>query len=220
MAVFKFPKGISFDEAIDVGKRIIKRGGSIPGIALTGEFDIGNPSPFKGDFHTKVRALRRFSILKPEKENGEYVVTDLMKKAANESNQKEAFMAKKEMWENIPLIKKLYKEFEGSKPGKGEFIAGLCEIAETDWSEAEEKSDMIYKLYMDSLDYLEPSEVPEEGVPAEGPGETEIKVPEPSESEVEIGEHRVGDAYIRVPMTKESIEKVRKVLDLWEEELE
>ncbi|MBW2672644.1 MAG: hypothetical protein JRD89_04400 [Deltaproteobacteria bacterium] len=56
---------------------------------------------------------------------------------------------------------------------------------------------------------------------SESPSRREIEVPEPTRipTAPEIGEYRAGDIYVRSPKSKEAIDEIRDVLNIWEKRL-
>lgn len=184
MGEFTYPTAVSLPTAMNLARTILKHyNGAIPTIGLAKEMGhkINEQKGVTGGaFYRRLEAIQKFGILTDEK-RGMQQVTDQAVRALDEVNKEVAKKAMTEMiFQNIPLIERLFNEFGSNVPSDKEFSANLIKVTGVNWLEAQKNAKKVRKVYLEILPYLTTAEKPEQSqelVSKVDIGRGELKMP-------------------------------------------
>lgn len=219
---FEYPVLASFADAISITNEALKRGGiiSIKDTAEKLGYAIKQGQAVSGTIYKRLDDLCMFGLLK--RERGGLRATNLGQDALHPHDKLKASTGKAAALRKIPIINKAYNELNGKIPEREAFSANLEKLTSVSWLEAQKHAQSLRKLFIEAFSYLRSAE----GLPplvqvGESEARGEIKMPEVSAPlESSSFDIRAGEIFIRIPKTKKALIKARKLLDLFEDEIE
>lgn len=219
---FAYPTLASFAEAISMAKEALDRGGIISTKIATEKlgYNIKNPKAIGGVIYKRFDDLCMFGLLK--RERGGLRATDLAQEALNPHDSLKASSGKAKALRKIPIINKAYNEWNGKVPENEAFPANLEKLTSVSWIEAQKRAQSLRKLFIEVFPYLDAAEgLPSLAATSEPEVRGEEKMPEiqvpPATSTFDI---KAGEIFMRLPKNKKAVIKARKLLDLFEDEIE
>ena len=166
----------------------------------------GHKTARSGTFQFKLSSLRKYGLIEGR---GEVKLSSLAQRILLPKNEKERDEAIKEMIFNIPLWREIYNRLGGKEP-QSDFYITLQNITGVDRVTAEREAEKISKLYKDAISKIKSVEVmPTMPLPP-------VTKPTPYDA-IEL---KAGEFYLRLPISKSSIEIAKKALESIEREIE
>lgn len=216
----RYPERLTAEEAVEVADVIVKElDGSPPSKEVLADA-LGHSTASSGAYITKIADVRNYGILPSRGLDA----TSLARRVANPMDREERREAIFEMYENVPILAKLYDHLSG-RDAPNQLWSVLVEVADVERNEAKEVEDDIRKLYEDMLRFA-PDESEDSGT--ETPSKQDLVDQEPTTVEVptqspepdsaiflSVGndEHRFED------LTVMNIEIAQRILEVKKQEL-
>jgi hypothetical protein len=147
----KYPD-LSARQAAEIADILVNTFGGEPSSENAFAQEVGHNSADSGAFKMKIADVRRYGLLP----NRGLEPTSLAYTVANPENEETKQEAMFQMYQNIPILNRLYNHLDGQTP-KGDFWRILTEITSAEPKDAKEVASEIEELYTQMLQY-EPDE--------------------------------------------------------------
>lgn len=147
----RYPAKLTAEEAAEIAKVLAN---DFNGQASSEEAfaqALGHSTSNSGSFIKKVADARNYGVLPTRG----LEITPLGQRVANPRDKKERTEALFEMYENVPILDKLYEQLDGREP-PNKLWSILIEISDAERNEAKEAEDDILRLYEAMLSHDEP----------------------------------------------------------------
>lgn len=164
----RYPTSLTAEGAAEIADVLVNEfGGDVQSEEAFAQ-ELGHSTSNSGAFIKKIADARSYGVL-PSRG---LKATSLAQRIANPKDEQERREAMFEMYENVPILAKLYDRLDGREP-PNQLWSVLVEITDAERNEAKEAEDDIRELYENMLEYELSSESSEPSTEAEPRSSTE-----------------------------------------------
>lgn len=144
---FKYPARTS-EEVVEIADVLVNQHGGEVSSEQKFANDLGHSSSNSGTYMQKIADARKFQVL----ESRGIKATDLARDLANPMDQEHERDAMFRMFQNIPLLKRLYEHLKGDEAPEP-FWRILTELTDASAKDAKDASDEVLSLYNEMISY-------------------------------------------------------------------
>ncbi len=221
---YSYPNQVTFAKALEIARTAItKYDGKMSNkdVAEALGYKVKNPNAISGYIFRKFDDICAYGLMK--RQRGYVKVTNIASKALDPYDTRKAKEGKAKAIMQMPIVREAFTQWNGEIPPETALPSKLVDLLGVSWQEAQKHAESLRKLFREVFPYLKatPEAMIETSVGSGVGGESQTMTVKQETGDMTVSARGKGFGFTKtLPFTKEGIQKLRKLVNFLETQLE